>query len=294
MNKLLSLNDIIQKAQKNKQTFSEYALKTQSQELEISEQELMEQMLKCIITMRQAVQTGLKCQKSRSGLTGGDSKKIALARKKVIFKDLTGQVLLDAIQISIATGEANASMSKIVAAPTAGASGVIPGVFFALEKHLNLTERDLARALVSAGLIGMVIASRASISGAMGGCQAECGSAAAMAAGAAVDLAGGTPEQVGHASAIALKNMLGLVCDPVAGLVEVPCIKRNAGAAANALTAAQMAICNVKSFIPADEVFDAMKLVGNSIPCALKESSLGGLATTPTALAWAKTYLEKQ
>ena len=181
-------------------------------------------------------------------------------------------------------------MGRIVAAPTAGAAGVLPGVLLALKKHCNLTEEQLARALVVAGQIGLVIAARASLAGAVGGCQAECGSAAAMAAGAAVDALGGTPAQAGTAVSIVFKNMLGLVCDPVAGLVEVPCIKRNGGAAVQALLAAEMALAGIGSFIPADEAIDAMKWVGDSMPCALRETAGGGLAQTPTALAWAKAW----
>ena len=166
----------------------------------------------------------------------------------------------------------------------------MPGVLFSLQKNYNLSDEELAEGLAVAGSIGLVIANRSSLSGAMGGCQAECGSAAAMAAGAAVDLLGGSPQQVGHAVAITIKNLLGLVCDPVAGLVEVPCIKRNAGAVAQALTAVEMSLAGIASFIPADEVIDAMKEVGDRMPCSLKETAGGGLASTPTALAWAEKY----
>lgn len=158
----------------------------------------------------------------------------------------------------------------------------------ALKQHYDLNERQMAEALVVAGNIGMVIASRASLSGAMGGCQAECRSGAAMGGRCRCRCAGGTPEQVGHAVAIVFKNMLGLVCDPVAGLVEVPCIKRNGGAAVQALLAAELALAGITSFIPADEAIDAMKSVGDRLPCTLKETAEGGLAQTPTALAWAQ------
>ena len=185
---------------------------------------------------------------------------------------------------ALAASESNACMGRIVAAPTAGSSGVLPGVLFSVGDLYSLDRRHLAKGLVVGGCIGRVIASRASLSGAEGGCQAECGAAAAMAAGAAVDICGGTPAQVGDAAAIALKNMLGLVCDPVAGLVEVPCVKRNAGAAAQALVAAEMALCGISSTIPVDEVIDAMASIGHSMPQTLKETALGGLATTPTGL----------
>lgn len=285
---LLSLNDMIEESIEQKQSFSEYALFYHAKDMEANQKQVLDRMITCIKVMKQSVEVGLNCEKTRGGLVGGDAKKINYKRRHENYKSLTGQVLTDAIEYALAVGEANASMSKIVAAPTAGASGVLPAVFFALEKPLNLSEEDLAKGLAVAGLIGLVIASRATLSGAVGGCQAECGSAAAMAAGAAVALAGGSAKQVGNAAAIAMKNMMGLVCDPVAGLVEVPCIKRNAGAAAQALVAAEMALAEIESFIPVDEVFDAMKSVGNSLPCTLKETSCGGIAVTPTALAWLK------
>jgi L-serine dehydratase len=179
-------------------------------------------------------------------------------------------------------------MGRIVAAPTAGASGTLPAVLFSLAKARGFSQSELAKSLVVAGAIGMVIASRASLSGAAGGCQAECGSAGAMAAGAAVELYGGSPEQVGEAVALTLKNMLGLVCDPVAGLVEVPCVKRNAGAAAQAMVAAEMSLAGIRSVIPVDEVIDAMAAVGAAMPCSLKETAQGGLAATPTAQEWTR------
>jgi L-serine dehydratase len=192
-----------------------------------------------------------------------------------------------AVMIALAVGEANASMGRIVAAPTAGASGTLPAVLFSLAEARGLQRPALAKALVVSGAIGMVIASRATLSGAAGGCQAECGSAGAMAAGAAVELYGGNPEQVGQAVAMTLKNMLGLVCDPVAGLVEVPCVKRNAGATAVAMVAAEMALAGIESVIPVDEVIDAMSAVGSAMSCTLKETAQGGLAVSPTGLAWA-------
>lgn len=291
MQKILSLNEYIIDAQKQNLSFGRYACKAQANELEITEKELLSKMLTCVNVMKEGLEKGLAVEKTRGGLAGGDAQRLFSARKNKTCKDITGSILSDAIQYALAIGEVNASMGKIVAAPTAGASGVIPAVFFALQKTLSLTDDDLAKGLTSAGLIGMVIASRASLAGAIGGCQAECGSAASMAAGAITDLAGGTPEQVSNASAIALKNMLGLVCDPVAGLVEVPCIKRNAGAAAQALVAAQMALAGIKSFIPADEVFDAMRAVGHTMPSALKETAEGGLAASPTACRWTSNFL---
>ena len=197
-----------------------------------------------------------------------------------------GALSAKAATYALAANEANAAMGRICAAPTAGSSGVLPGVLFAIAEECSIAEDRLGLALVAAGSIGMVIASRASLSGAEGGCQAECGSAAAMAAGAAVDLLGGSPDQVGHAVALALKNLLGLVCDPVAGLVEVPCVKRNAGAAMIALLAAEMALAGIESAIPVDEVMDAMAEIGHALPETLRETGQGGLAGTPTGRAY--------
>ena len=175
-------------------------------------------------------------------------------------------------------------MGKIVAAPTAGSCGILPGTILSLLEERELPEDIAVMALFTAGAFGMVIATNASIAGAQGGCQAECGSASAMAAAALVEMAGGTPEMCGHACAIAIKNQLGLVCDPIAGLVEVPCVKRNAGGVACAFTAAELALAGIKSVIPVDEVIDAMREVGDAMPCALKETALGGLAATPTGI----------
>ncbi len=288
MEKLLSLQELLGEAQQEGRSFGLYAVSRQAKDMEIKEKDLLARMGECLAVMRASVEKGLLGGKTRGGLAGGDARKIAQVRSQAGYKSLAGGVLALAAQNAMAVGECNAGMGKIVAAPTAGASGVLPGVFFALEERWGLTEADLQRGLVAAGVIGMVIASRASLAGAMGGCQAECGSAAAMAAGAAVDMAGGTPDMVGQAAAMAMKNMLGLVCDPVAGLVEVPCIKRNAGAAAQALVASELAIAGIKSVIPVDEVFDAMKAVGNRLPCSLKETSEGGLAMTPTGLFLAR------
>ena len=180
-------------------------------------------------------------------------------------------------------GESNACMKRIVAAPTAGSCGVIPAVLLTYEKQKNVSEDKLVEALFVAAGIGEVIAASASIAGAEGGCQAEIGSASAMAAGALVCLQGGDAEAIMHGAALALKNMLGLVCDPVAGLVEVPCIKRNSYGAVNAVTSAQLAVAGIRSAIDPDEVIDSMRRIGNQLPACLKETSEGGLATTESA-----------
>ena len=289
----LSLNGWIAEAEAKGQSMQEYLIDYNAKELECSKEELLAKMERMLVVIKESIDFGLTGVRSRSGLTGGDAKRLQEASEEKQFSNILGDKAKDAIVYAMAVAEANAAMGRIVAAPTAGASGVLPGVFFALKKHYGLSDQVLAEGLVVAGGIGLVIADRASLAGATGGCQAECGSAAAMAAGAAVAMLGGTPTQVGHAVAIVFKNILGLVCDPVAGLVEVPCIKRNGSCALQALAAAELALAGIGSFIPADETIDAMKSVGDSLPCALKETAGGGMATTPTALAWAKKYFAK-
>lgn len=293
VNDKLSLEKYIELAQKENKALYEVMLADNAKEMDTAPIALEAKMQEMLQVMQESIAFGLTGVKSRSGLTGGSAKALAEAMAQPKYQSLLGPVAQDVLVYALAVSEANAAMGRIVAAPTAGASGVLPGVLFSLKKHRNLSDIDLQKGLIVAGNIGMVIASRASLSGAMGGCQAECGSAGAMAAGAAVSMLGGTPEQVGHAVAIVLKNMLGLVCDPVAGLVEVPCIKRNGGSAMQALLAAEMALAGIKSFIPADEAIDAMKEVGDKMPCAFRETADGGLAHTPTALAWAKKYFSK-
>jgi len=289
----LSLNAWIAEAEASGKSMQEFLIEYNAKELEYSKEELLAKMEAMLVVIKESIDFGLTGVRSHSGLTGGAAKRLLEASEQKQFNNILGDKAKDAMVYAMAVAEANAAMGRIVAAPTAGASGVLPGVFFALKKHYNLSDQVLAEGLVVAGGIGLVIADRASLAGATGGCQAECGSAAAMAAGAAVAMLGGSPTQVGHAVSIVFKNVLGLVCDPVAGLVEVPCIKRNGACALQALAAAELALAGIESFIPADEAIDAMKSVGDSLPCALKETAGGGMATTPTALAWAKTYFAK-
>ena len=289
----LSLNSWISEAEASGKSMQEFLIEYNSKELECSKEELLAKMEAMLVVIKESIDFGLTGVRSHSGLTGGAAKRLLEASEQKQFNNILGDKAKDAMVYAMAVAEANAAMGRIVAAPTAGASGVLPGVFFALKKHYNLSDQVLAEGLVVAGGIGLVIADRASLAGATGGCQAECGSAAAMAAGAAVAMLGGSPAQIGHAVSIVFKNVLGLVCDPVAGLVEVPCIKRNGSCAVQALAAAELALAGIESFIPADEAIDAMKSVGDSLPCALKETAGGGMATTPTALAWAKTYFAK-
>ena len=289
----LSLNSWISEAEASGKSMQEFLIEYNAKELECSKEELLAKMEAMLVVIKESIDFGLTGVRSHSGLTGGAAKRLLEASEQKQFNNILGDKAKDAMVYAMAVAEANAAMGRIVAAPTAGASGVLPGVFFALKKHYNLSDQVLAEGLVVAGGIGLVIADRASLAGATGGCQAECGSAAAMATGAAVAMLGGSPAQIGHAVSIVFKNVLGLVCDPVAGLVEVPCIKRNGSCALQALAAAELALAGIESFIPADEAVDAMKSVGDSLPCALKETAGGGMATTPTALAWAKTYFAK-
>lgn len=275
-----SIAELIEMANSENKSISEIMIEQEMRVSKRSYLEVYQDMEKNLDVMQNAVDEGLGGVASKTGLTGHDAVKM----KKYIEsgKGLSGDMNLLAIAYAVSTNEVNAAMGKICATPTAGSAGVVPGVLFALNEQRDLTKEDMVRFLFTSGALGFVVANNASISGAAGGCQAEVGSASAMAAASLVEAAGGTPEQSGHAFAIALKNMLGLVCDPVAGLVEVPCVKRNAAGASNALTAADMALAGIESRIPADEVIEAMYKIGLTMPSALRETGRGGLAATPT------------
>ncbi|MCD2136625.1 L-serine ammonia-lyase, iron-sulfur-dependent, subunit alpha [Salinicoccus halitifaciens] len=275
-----SIAQLIEIANSENKPISEIMME---QEIRVSKRsylEVYQDMERNLDVMQDAVDQGIGGVTSQTGLTGNDAVKM----KKYIEsgKGLGGDLNLLAIAYAVSTNEVNAAMGKICATPTAGSAGVVPGVLFAMNEQRGLTKEEMVRFLFTSGAFGFVVANNASISGAAGGCQAEVGSASAMAAASLVEAAGGTPEQSGHAFAIALKNMLGLVCDPVAGLVEVPCVKRNAAGASNALTAADMALAGIESRIPADEVIEAMYKIGLTMPSALRETGRGGLAATPT------------
>ena len=220
--------------------------------------------------------------RSASGLVGTDGQKYAEARSR--RESLCGPLMGSVIEKALKMGESNACMKRIVAAPTAGACGVLPAVYLSLQEQRNLPDEQMIQALYVAGGFGGVIAARASLAGASGGCQAEIGSASSMAAAGAVFLCGGSPRQMADAAAIALSNLMGLVCDPVAGLVEVPCVKRNVIGAVGAVSAADLTLAGIRAVIPADEVFGAMRKVGNALPPDLRETGRGGLAATPTAM----------
>ena len=288
-----SIEELVNTANEEGTTISEITLIDQAFSMECTQERVLERMAFQYEVMKSAVENGLNPNiRSTSGLTGGDAYRLKVVRDEE--KTLCGTFFSGALMRAVSVAEVNASMGRIVAAPTAGSCGILPGAIITMQKERNLSDDACVKALLTASAIGMVIAKNASLSGAEGGCQAECGSAAAMAAGALVELAGGTPEQISNAVAIAIKNILGLVCDPVAGLVEIPCIKRNAAGVANAIVAAEMALADIKSAIPADEVIMAMKQVGDKMSTSLKETAEGGLAKTPTAERLCVQVFDKQ
>lgn len=266
----------------------EAVMRCSARESGISAEESWEKMRGRLLVMEQADASYEPALRSRSGLSGGDAEKMQRQFQSggSISGDFIGQILSSALRMS----ECNACMRRIVAAPTAGSCGVIPAVLLPYARRFQTGEDELVKALYVAAGFGSVIASRASISGAEAGCQAEVGSASAMAAAALVYLHGGREEQMANAAAIALKNIMGLVCDPVAGLVEVPCVKRNAAGAMNALTAAELALAGIESRIPPDEVIDAMQAVGEMMPAALRETGEGGIAASPTAIKFRQDF----
>lgn len=276
-----TIRELVETALEKGRSIGKAVLEDQAVQMEQSEEALMAQMEKSLQVMEKAVERGMDPQlRSTSGLTGGDAWKMMEYGKSC---GITGSFMTGAMARALAVSEYNAAMGKIVAAPTAGSCGIMPGCLVSVMKERNISREKVIEGMFTAAGFGMVIAKRASVSGAQGGCQAECGSAAAMTAAAMVEMMNGSPKQAADACAIALKNQLGLVCDPVAGLVEIPCIKRNVAGIMVAFSSADMALAGIESRIPADEVIDAMKEVGDSLPCALKETAQGGLANTPTA-----------
>ena len=278
----VSIEELVSDATSKNLPISELVIQAECKDMNVSRNDVWRKMKHNLDTMRLSVSRGANGigVYSKTGLTGGDAVKIKDYRKS--RKTLSGDMIMSAVQSAIATNEVNAAMGVVCATPTAGSSGTLPGVLFTLEKRLELDEEQLVRFLFTAGGFGMVIANNACIAGATGGCQAEVGSASGMGAAAAVEVAGGTPKQSANAMAIAISNLLGLVCDPIAGLVEVPCINRNAIGASNALISADMALAGCESMIPADEVISAMDKVGKNMPESLRETGIGGLAGTPT------------
>ena len=283
-----SVVELLQTCQEANLPLWEAVMRYSAKETGITEELSWEKMTLRLRAMQSADSHYDPCMRSRSGLAGGDGGKLKdyFGAGKSISGEFIGEILAGAVRM----GECNACMHRIVAAPTAGSCGVIPAVLLPYARKYDVPDEELIKALYVTAGFGSVIATRASVSGAEAGCQAEIGSASAMAAAALVYLHGGSEEQMAHAVAIAIKNLLGLVCDPVAGLVEVPCVKRNAAGAMNALTAAELALAGVTSRIPTDEVIDAMQVVGESLPVALRETGKGGVAATPTAKKFKKAF----
>lgn len=278
-----SMKEIFERSARENIPFWEIVLQYDMEERQVSRQASMAKMLSTWQAIQDAADSYTGTQRSVSGLVGGDGLKMRLYARR--GESIGGEFIDEVIVQAISMAESNACMRRIVAAPTAGSCGVVPAVLLPLCEREHYTQHELLEALYVASGIGAVIAYRASISGAAGGCQAEIGTASAMAAGALVSLRGGTNEQIGHAVAMALKNLMGLVCDPVAGLVEVPCVKRNVIGAVNAISAADMTLAGIESRIPVDEVIDAMGEVGRRMPVEFRETALGGLAATPTGEA---------
>ena len=285
-----SIEELVELAQKANCPISQIVIQWEMENNFVAEEKQRAMMLKNWQVMEESLKRGLtNCEKSVSGLTGGDAVKLYAYRQH----GYTGEAVLSAAASAVGVSEVNAVMGRIVACPTAGSCGIVPAaIYAAAEKNGNNID-EIVDALFTASGIGMVVEANASIAGAYGGCQAECGTAAGMAAGALVQLAGGTPEMVGNAVALAMKNLLGLACDPVAGLVEVPCVKRNGFIAVHAMVAADMAMAGVQSVIPVDDVIDAMNRIGRSMPSSIKETAEGGLATTKTGLRLTKEIFGK-
>ena len=286
-----SLEEIVRECQEKDLPFDEVILLDDMNERNVSREESIETMRGMWEAMKGAERNYDGSLQSRSGLVGGTGKTMRayVESGNTLCGPFVGKVMASAL----AMGESNACMKRIVAAPTAGACGVLPAVLVNYQKEKGTADEQIVRALYTAAGIGQVVAARAYIAGASGGCQAEIGTASAMAAGALTALGGGTPPQITHAAAMALKNLLGLVCDPVGGLVEVPCVKRNVIGSVNALSAADMALAGIISRIPPDQVINAMREVGDQMHPSLRETGQGGLANTPAAREWCAAQEEE-
>ena len=278
-----SLQQVIDEASERHCSIAELAIEYECDNNLCSVTYIRDTMAQALKVMRHSRSLGLQRQeKSFSGLTGAEA--YQLMQKADTKHMLIGEIGRTALAGALAVAQMNAAMGKVVATPTAGSCGILPGALLAVADAYNYDEDLIITALLTAAGVGLPIAYQAYIAGASGGCQAECGTASAMTAAAIVEMLGGSPEQAGHAAALAIKSIMGLVCDPVAGLVEIPCIKRNGFGAVQALTAAELALAGIKSSIPIDEVILAMKEVGDNLPACYKETAKGGLATTPTGL----------
>jgi L-serine dehydratase len=283
-----ALADAIRDAEKEKKTLAHVALAAEARDQGRPVEEIRAALQRALDVMRSAIEKGLVGDLySASGLVGGDAAKLRLNPKGPLAETPFRDILTRALAVQ----EVNAAMGVIVAAPTAGGAGVLPAILTGLAKSRSVSDEKVVDGLATAGLIGAVVAERASLSGAEGGCQAETGAAAGMAAGAATEMLGGTPSQVGHAVALTMQGTLGLVCDPLGGLVELPCVFRNATGAAIALAGIEMAMAGITFAIPVDEVIDVMGEIGREMDVRYRETAGGGLAATPTGRRLAKERL---
>lgn len=280
---ILSFSDLLEISKKEGKAIYEIAQEEEAQLAEVEVPFIRQKVTENIVAMRQAIANGLNStEKSVSNWCGDDC--VKLPKRYAIKHALFGQLFEKITTYALATAEENLRMGRIVACPTAGSCGIVPAVLVAVAEEENIPESKQVDGLLTAGIIGLIVSTKVRLAGAVAGCQAECGVASAMAAAALTGMLGGTSEEIIQAVSLALKNILGLTCDPVCGLVEVPCIKRNAFLAIHAVTAAELALCEVESKIPADEVVDTLKITGQLMSPLLKETSQGGLAKTKTAL----------
>lgn len=276
-------SELLQICRDNNFSLAEYAIRHEMESKNCTREDVIKGMEKILLVMKDAANEGQeKKVYSVSGLIGGDAHKLRKYLNE--GKTLTGNVMVGAMAKALSCSEVNASMGRIVACPTAGSCGILPAIILTVGEKLNLNDNELIMGLLASSAVGMIIAQNATLAGAEGGCQAECGSAAAMGSAATVEMMGGTPEMALDAGAIVLKNILGLVCDPIAGLVEIPCAKRNFAGAVSALTTADLVMAGIHSKIPFDDTVEAMYRVGKSLPATLRETALGGLAITKTGL----------
>lgn len=290
--RIQSLQGLLELCRAEKVSIGRLMLMEQAKESGEPEEREFRKMAEYYRVMKEAVRRGLtEPTKSASGLTGGDAQRVMQYVRD--GDSLLGTEAGRALAGALAVSEVNAAMGRIIATPTAGSCGIIPGVFVSAQERFGWSDETMTLGLFCAGAIGYVIANHSFVSGAEGGCQAEIGSAIAMAAGAMTELRGGTPEQAVHAVGLALKNTLGLICDPVAGLVEIPCIVRNGFGAVTALAAADLALAGVRSVIPSDEVVQVMYEVGTAMPDKYRETAKGGLAGTPTGI-WIREQLKRR
>lgn len=265
----------------------EYTIKTEAKRSGRKEEVIFKEMKDSLLIMKESAKKGRKkSMKSVSGLVGGDAYKLEKYYKN--NETLAGELIVKAMAMASSTSEVNAAMGRIVATPTAGSAGIVPAVILSVGEKLNKTDDELVQALFTAAGLGILVAKNATTSGAEGGCQAECGSASAMASAAIVEMMGGTVRQALDAGAMVIKNILGLVCDPVAGLVEIPCVKRNMSGAVSAIAMAEVAMAGVESHIPWDDAVEAMYRVGKQLPSCLRETGLGGVAVTESGLEMKK------